>query len=1249
MAGGRMYEMAFRLNAKLGKSYNSTFASAEAIASKTFSKIAKLGGTVLGGVGIADMANTYKDFQQSMANTGAIAGVDKTSSEFKSMEKAAMEAGRTTTKTAQEAADALGYMKLAGWDTADSINSLMPVLRLSEATGADLATTSDLVTDSMSAMGLKSEELSTYLDMTAKANNAANHSATQLMEGIIGSGGAARAAGVDMYDLSTALGILADNGTKGSEAGTAMNAILVRMTTHDKAATAFEKLGVSVFDATGNFRGLENILVDLNSAMEGMSTEDIDFYLKNIAGTQYFSRFKYLLDSVKKGSANTSEFTNRWKELNSQMHNSAGSLDKMAEAMNDTLGGALAILGSASDDMKIQIMKEIEPTITPIIRKIADVLPSVGAEFASFVRDIVSKAKNLGENLKPVFLWIVENFDKVKVGISALAGAFAAAKIAHKISDITGAVKTFFSVVKANPIMLLVEAVAALGVALYEAHRQAVAANLESHFGKISISVEEAGRIAESVVNKKSFDKLITAMDIQDKLKEQESALQGYISELEKMNTLIEFNIELTPDDKESYKENVKNYINGVLKYIQDEWQSQKLLFSDNQFMLNIINTDMSGTYESVKGIGEHLIKMVNEGISEGDLNELKEKVAEAIRLVEEYKSKVAINTEKEKNKILVSELVNGNLDEESTQYVLEQINTSEREIQEKSIEAAAAKKTDIEQAYERGSITGKERDTQLALSDKQISMARADSLIRSQEYFLGGADEKFGGFINRHMEKVDTAYGEMAKAYRQKAQEDGAADPSIFLKRGSQEEEFFQNLKADTNYSGKDALEAESLNEYMGWVGNLFENSDELMEKLPKDSEQYQKLKALKKKYDLYSEGTRNESSIFSATPESVINTELFHDKMTEIDAVPVTVDFTPIPEMGKAYSAVSEATKTIKQKFEETSVETKVEVKPVPGMEKAYSAVSEATKTIQQNFEGTFLEAKVPTKVESVMNDVLAAASVAANREKVKNGFEQPMSAGVPTNAQSVMNQELAASSVAANRGTIKNNLEQPMSAGITTNATVKPGIIDTSIFEKALEDSIVTGIAKGVGRAAEKAKASVNVTSSGGNISVSGIECDAKGTEYTPDTFIAGEKGAELITGAQGRKVFTALETGNIFTNIGKIKDTLISAVGAINIFEKLKRYKISDIFGENQGIKPERIVKSSGNINNNSNISVTINNNIKIEGSDAKNSDNLKTLIDKILRESTGGMAEAVKDAVMEAIEKNNERKVRLQNG
>lgn len=124
--------------------------------------------------------NTYKDFQQSMSNVAGIKGIAQTSDEYKKLEEAARNAGKSTTKTAQESADALSYMALAGWETEDCISGLEPILRASEATGADLATTSDLVTDSMSALGKGTDELQNYLDVCAAAQNNSNTTLTQM-------------------------------------------------------------------------------------------------------------------------------------------------------------------------------------------------------------------------------------------------------------------------------------------------------------------------------------------------------------------------------------------------------------------------------------------------------------------------------------------------------------------------------------------------------------------------------------------------------------------------------------------------------------------------------------------------------------------------------------------------------------------------------------------------------------------------------------------------------------------------------------------------------------------------------------------------------------------------------------------------------------------------------------------------------------------------------------------------------------
>lgn len=332
---------------------------------------------------IGDAVSEYSEFEQSMANTAAIAGA--TAEEYERLSEAARAAGKATTFTASEAADALGYMALAGWDVEASTKALTPVLKLAEATQADLATTSDQVTDSMSAMGVGIDELQNYLDVIVMTNNKANTTASDLMDAFIGCGGAARAAGLDYSETATALGILANNGIKGSEAGTALNSMLVRMTTKDVAANAFKELGVAIYDSSGEMRNMQDILVDLNKSMDGMTAEQKNNYMAAIAGTNYYSQFGYLLDGVKEGVDGSAS---AWDSLTESLENSEGALDQMDATVTSTLQGAIARFQSAVSDLKISLVENFGPYATEVIDGVAEALPRITENFMDMVNSL---------------------------------------------------------------------------------------------------------------------------------------------------------------------------------------------------------------------------------------------------------------------------------------------------------------------------------------------------------------------------------------------------------------------------------------------------------------------------------------------------------------------------------------------------------------------------------------------------------------------------------------------------------------------------------------------------------------------------------------------------------------------------------------------------------------------------------------------------------------------------------------------
>lgn len=437
MASSKNYKLAIQIAGKVNNSFNQSIGAAQGkmttlgnVAAKAAQIAAAAWGAVKIGQFIGDAVNNYKDFEKAMDASAVTARASN--EEYAQMEAAARAAGAATTKTATEAAEALGYMALAGWDVQKSTAGLMPILRLSEATNLDLARASDLVTDSMSALGVGEangikgvQDMTDYLNLAVQAQRASNTSAEALMEALIGCGGAAKSIGVDMGDLSTALGILANNGTKGAEAGTALNSMLMRMTSEDVAIKQMKALGVSVYDAQGNFRGLETVLGDVQKSLSGLSTEDKMAAMAKIAETNYSTEMSYLLASMASTGAEAEEYlraaglegdaltealantSSAWETLEKDIMNHSGVLDEVAKANTDNLQGAIELFKSAVSEAQLAIVKEFAPYAKDAIKGVADAIPGITAAITPMITGFIGfalpKIQKFGEGVKTVF------------------------------------------------------------------------------------------------------------------------------------------------------------------------------------------------------------------------------------------------------------------------------------------------------------------------------------------------------------------------------------------------------------------------------------------------------------------------------------------------------------------------------------------------------------------------------------------------------------------------------------------------------------------------------------------------------------------------------------------------------------------------------------------------------------------------------------------------------------------------------
>lgn len=602
----------------------------------------------VGGFGVSNL-NTYGGFEQSMANVAATAGVTQSSDDYAKLEEAALAAGRTTSKTAAESADALSYMALAGWSVDDSIEGLIPILRLSEATQADLATTSDLVTDSMSAMGLEVSQLSEYLDIAAKANNASNQTAQQMMEAVIGCGGAAKTTGVDIYSLSTALGVLANNGTKGSEAGTALNAMLVRMTSKETAINAMKALGVSAFDASGNFRGLEEVLIDLNEAMSTLSTAEQASYLSSIAGTNYYTEMSYLLDSVKETTVEleggVTKVSSGWKDLNEQIVNADGSLETMAETVNDTYEGAVKRLKSAYEDLQISIGKNISSYLTPVINDLAAALPSFTAKAETFINQNQGKFEKLFDTLKEGALNVAGALGKIGSfaanNISAIGGAFKGMLqvfIAYKaVSTLTSLVTVFKNLglaLSGNPLMGIPVLIGGVVVALQTLKAmqdEYLEDNLVQYFGDLNLTLEETEELTKRLLenNLADFSKVETHFEKVDTFS---SNIEDYVATINESHWKVNVGLTLTEEEKQSYLNAIEGLANDSVELIKEAWYGDtevlSVVFGGNVDegtvggqMLAYLNNFYSNNVSELERLGTELKNTVNEAWLDGLLD----------------------------------------------------------------------------------------------------------------------------------------------------------------------------------------------------------------------------------------------------------------------------------------------------------------------------------------------------------------------------------------------------------------------------------------------------------------------------------------------------------------------------------------------------------------------------------------------------------------------------------------------------
>ena len=330
------------------------------------SPLVAAGVTISAGAGIADTVQTYADFEAAMSEVKAISGA--TSEEFAQLTEKANQMGAVTKFTASESAEAFKYMAQAGWDAKEMMDGIEGLMSLAAASGEDLGTTSDIVTDALTAFGMSAKESGRFADVMAMAANATNTDVAKMGDTFKYVAPVAGALGYSIEDTAVAIGLMANNGIKASQAGTSLRSLLTNLT-HPvgQAEDAINDLGISITNADGSVKPLSQTLQELRSKFSALSEAERAQYAAMLAGQEGMSGLLAIVN------ASDQDFA----DLTEQINNSSGAAQEMADIMMDNLAGKFELFTGALDSMKMSLGEKFKPYLIEALDWMTNKVPDV--------------------------------------------------------------------------------------------------------------------------------------------------------------------------------------------------------------------------------------------------------------------------------------------------------------------------------------------------------------------------------------------------------------------------------------------------------------------------------------------------------------------------------------------------------------------------------------------------------------------------------------------------------------------------------------------------------------------------------------------------------------------------------------------------------------------------------------------------------------------------------------------------------
>lgn len=609
--------------------------------------------TPLIGVGTAAIM-AGNDFEAQMSRVKAISGA--TASEFEDLEQQAIDLGAATSFSATESAEAMENLASAGFSVSEITAAMPGMLALAASSGEDLATSADIASSTLRGFGLEAEDAAHVADVLAK--NAADTNAAVYDTGLAMKyiAPVAHSAGWSLEEVSAAIGVMADSGIKGEQAGTTLRGALVRMMNPtDEMAEAMEDLGITFYDAEGKMKPLSTIIDELQSSTSGLTDEQRDSRIATIFGTEALSGMNILLKSSKEELDNLTE----------GLINSDGAAQNMADTMLDNTKGSIEEMNGSLETAGITIQKTLAPWITKaagyvtdLANEFSDLEPEVQGNILKFGGIAIASGpviKGLGKVTSGVGSLVKGTGGLIK-DLSKLSSAKKAAKAIGEIgtfstkavSGVSGLSKLLFNI--PTPIGLattaagiLTAGLVGIGVWAKKAHDDMVEADIAEHFGDIELSAEEVEDVAKRLTHQDWMVTLDASIKAKEKLTEFQENLEETVAELNKTEWKVGVGLELTEEEKTSYKDSLTDYVDQAIGYVEQKQYTATLAIDtilkpgsvENQNIQDMSNAYYTGLNDKLQKLGEDLAEIVNKAYEDEMLSE------DEMKLIEEKRNEI--------------------------------------------------------------------------------------------------------------------------------------------------------------------------------------------------------------------------------------------------------------------------------------------------------------------------------------------------------------------------------------------------------------------------------------------------------------------------------------------------------------------------------------------------------------------------------------------------------------------------------